>query len=66
MSSNAAQRPRTPATPLRQREASRESRKVSSFRWDPKKRKFVLMKVDSETGLAVKRRRGTESREEKT
>nr|PUA88261.1 hypothetical protein TGBR9_382480 [Toxoplasma gondii TgCATBr9] len=34
--------------------------------WDPKKRKYIMMKVDSATGRAVKRKRGTDKQEEKT
>ncbi|KAL8431941.1 hypothetical protein Efla_002778 [Eimeria flavescens] len=44
----------------------RRSKTQEKRKWDPRKRKYVLMKVDSSTGLALKRQRGDEKREAKT
>ncbi|KFH15539.1 DEAD/DEAH box helicase domain-containing protein [Toxoplasma gondii MAS] len=44
----------------------KRQRATEQQRWDPKKRKYIMMKVDSATGRAVKRKRGTDKQEEKT
>ncbi|PFH31804.1 DEAD/DEAH box helicase domain-containing protein [Besnoitia besnoiti] len=44
----------------------KRQRSTEKQRWDPKKRKYIMMKIDSTTGRAVKRKRGTEKQEEKT
>ncbi|PHJ25617.1 dead deah box helicase domain-containing [Cystoisospora suis] len=43
-----------------------EDEDLKRQKWDPKKRKYILMKVDSTTGHAVKRKRGSDKQEEKT